>query len=183
MDASLITRQISLSNLAHLLGAHLARCGIDAVLIGEALVPIYCDDAHPAYDLEFMVFSGHGKVAAAMADLGFESHGDDVFIHPHTLFEVTFHARRESLETLIAGAGGAVQSENEYGCLRMLSPTQAVIERLADFYAHHEGQSLEQALRLASVRAVDLDAIAQWSRDEGFCTEYAFLRELFADYL
>lgn len=85
----LITQQISLPNLAHLLGGHQELSGIAAVLIGEALVPIYCGGVPTTYDLDFMLFSGRKVQAPAMIRYGFERQCEHTFIHPHTPFEVT----------------------------------------------------------------------------------------------
>lgn len=85
------------------------------------------------------------------------------------------------MERLASGAGGSVRSENEYGSLCLLSPTQAVIERLADFHTHHDGQSIEQALMVASEQEVDLGAVEQWAHDAGYGSEYVFLQQLFED--
>lgn len=58
--------------------------------------------------------------------------------------------------------------------MRLLSSTQAVMDRLAAFYHWHDPQSLEQALMVVHSQSVDLKAIQAWSKDEGAVSNSVF---------
>jgi hypothetical protein len=66
--------------------------------------------------------------------------------------------------------------ETSTGLLRLLAPTECVMDRLAAYYHWRDPQSLDQAVQVALRQEIDLRRIEQWSRaegetgTEGFCT-------------
>ena len=52
------------------------------------------------------------------------------------------------------------------GTLRILTPTDCVVDRLAGFYHWNDEQCMEQAVAVASRHPVDLDRIRNWSARE-----------------
>lgn len=65
------------------------------------------------------------------------------------------------------------------GTIRILTPTQCVMDRLAAFYHGNDRQGLEQALMVAVRHEVDRAAMESWSKREGHATGFeAFTRRL-----
>lgn len=51
--------------------------------------------------------------------------------------------------------------------LRIITPTLSVIDRLAAYWYHHDGQCWDQAVMVAKNQEVDWDAVYNWARNEG----------------
>jgi len=65
------------------------------------------------------------------------------------------------------------------GVLRLLSPTDCVKDRLANYYYHGDRQSLEQALLVAKTTPVDLGEIERWSAAEGMAEAFQKIKDPF----
>ncbi|MCB1135297.1 MAG: hypothetical protein KDK78_03410, partial [Chlamydiia bacterium] len=66
-----------------------------------------------------------------------------------------------------------VQHETEMGTVKMLTPSDAVKDRLASFYHWGDRQGLEQAINICTeAEGVNLEDIARWSTREGFPERY-----------
>jgi hypothetical protein len=154
----------SLEELAALVCDTLARHGIRVVLSGGAAVSIYSENEYASYDLDFIATGLARSTAAAMAELGFREQGRH-WRHSDTPYWVEFPPGPVQV-------GDAVVTEfaerpTALGVLRLLAPTECVMDRLAGYYHWSDPQCLEQAVSVARRHAVDLDRIAAWSRREG----------------
>jgi hypothetical protein len=150
--------------LAALVCTTLERHGIRVVLSGGAVVSIYSDDEYVSYDLDFVTTGLARKVDAAMEELGFRRQGRH-WRHPDTQYWVEFPQGPVQV-------GDAVVTEfaelsTRLGSLRLLAPTECVMDRLAGYYHWSDPQCLEQALAVARRHPVDLARIEAWSRREG----------------
>ena len=58
------------------------------------------------------------------------------------------------------------QRETATGVLRLLHPTECVMDRLTWYIHGADPQCLEQAVRVATLHAVDLPRIQRWVRAE-----------------
>lgn len=58
------------------------------------------------------------------------------------------------------------ERETSHGTLRILTPTNCVMDRLAWYYHAQDEQGLEQAVAVAAANEVDLDRIEARSRRE-----------------
>ncbi len=58
------------------------------------------------------------------------------------------------------------ERETPLGMLRLLAPTECVMDRLAGFYHWDDPQCFEQAITVARRHPVDLQGIEAWSRRE-----------------
>jgi hypothetical protein len=101
----------------------------------------------------------------ALATIGFARQGKGRhFIHPDTKFYVEFPPG-----PLMVGDERVEQvSERQtpVGKLRLLSPTDCVMDRLAAFFHWNDRQALEQAVMVANTQKVDLGEIRRWSKAE-----------------
>ena len=57
--------------------------------------------------------------------------------------------------------------DTEYGKLRIITPTQCVMDRLAWFIHHNDKQALDQAVMVAANQEIDWDDIRTWTESEG----------------
>ena len=56
--------------------------------------------------------------------------------------------------------------QTRFGVLRLLPPTECVMDRLAHYYHFNDPQALDQAAAVARKQPVDLERIEEWSRGE-----------------
>jgi hypothetical protein len=99
-----------------------------------------------------------------MEELGFGKEGRH-WTHPRSKFFVEFPPGPVQV-------GDAIVSEfaersTRLGVLRLLPPTECVMDRLAGFYHWNDAQCLEQALAGAARQPLDLARIEAWPRREG----------------
>jgi len=154
---------MSLEEVAALVCSTLDSHGITVVLSGGAVVSIYSDAEYVSYDLDFVPVGLARKVDRAMESLGFAKQQRH-WRHPRSRYWVEFppgpvafgeEAIREFAER-----------ESSTGVLRLLLPTECVMDRLAWYLHSADLQCLEQAVRVASLHAVDLGRIERWARGE-----------------
>jgi hypothetical protein len=155
---------MALEELAALVCSTLDRHGISVVLSGGSVVSIYAGAEHVSYDLDFVPTGLARKVDRAMESLGFEKEGHH-WRHPRTPYWVEFPAGPVAIgeETIREFA----QRETASGVLRLLRPTECVMDRLAWYIHNADPQCLEQAVRVARLHDVDLRRIERWARGEG----------------
>ena len=171
-----INKQMGIKEFAIHVASELKKSGIDVILTGGAVVSIYSNNKYVSNDLDFLSSSDHQKITDAMFALGFKNEGKD-FRHPNADFYVEFPGR-----TLVIG-DSPMRPEGEIKVgsfkLKILSPTQCVMDRLAAFFHWKDRQSLEQAVLVAKSQPVKLKALERWSISEGMEDKYKiFLNEL-----
>jgi hypothetical protein len=149
----------------------LARAGIEAVLTGGAVVSIYTENAYQSYDLDFVVRGLAKDVRGAMASLGFTKRVGRHFEHPHTRYIVEFPSGPLAIGNtpVITTARRRTGS----GVLRLLTPTDCVMDRLAAFYHWNDAQGLEQAVAVGRQQRIDVNRVRRWSRREGMALKFA----------
>jgi regulator of extracellular matrix RemA (YlzA/DUF370 family) len=57
--------------------------------------------------------------------------------------------------------------ETEFGPLRIITPTQSVMDRLAHYVAWNDSQAFDQAVMVAKRCVIDWDEIERWAEQEG----------------
>jgi hypothetical protein len=152
----------------------LDRAGIPVVLSGEAVVSIYSDNAYESFDLDFIRQGVARKVDGVMGELGFRSQGRH-WTHPDSPFWVEFPPGPVQV-------GGAIvrefaERQTRVGTLRLLAPTECVMDRLAGYYHWDDPQCLDQAIEVARRHTIDLERIDSWSRDERSSGKFGRFRE------
>jgi hypothetical protein len=158
-----IDERMSLEQVAALVCATLDRHGISVVLSGGAAVSIYSDDEYVSYDLDFIPTGLARRANPAMESLGFEKQQHH-WRHPRSRYWVEFPAGPVAIgEEQIRDFA---ERESEAGTLRLLHPTECVMDRLAWYFHNADRQCLEQAIQVASRHSVDLRRIERWARKE-----------------
>lgn len=167
-----ISEQTSLKDLIGIIVSHLENRNISVVLVGGAAVSIYTDNKYMSKDIDFISSDDHIKIASAMAELGFKSSGKD-FYHPNTSFTVEFPSG-----PLGIGDQVPIKPEGQIKingtAIKIFSPTQSIMDRLAWFYYSNDRQCLDQAVMiyLGHLQLVDLKKIREWSKVEGYIEKF-----------
>jgi hypothetical protein len=142
----------------------LAAAGITAVLSGGAAVQIYTEGLYVSRDLDFVSPAGHRELDAALRKLGFSRVSGRHYVHdavPYTLefppwpLAVGSELIRDWMELPVGQM-----------TVRILTPTQCVMDRLAAFYFWRDRQALDQAVLVATRHPVDLVQVERWSQRE-----------------
>jgi hypothetical protein len=154
-----------LAEIAAFVCSHLKRAGIDCVLSGGACVSIYSENKYMSYDLDFIEtgFTDRKKLVDAMNEIGFIEE-NRYFVRTDCKFFVEFPSG-----PLAVGSEPVkeiVTLKFKTGELRIISPTDAVKDRLAAFYFWDDLQSLEQAILITRFNEIDLDEVKRWSSVE-----------------
>lgn len=159
-----ISKNISIGEFAALVASHLESKGISTVLTGGAVVSIYTENRYMSYDADFISPADQKTITTAMEELGFEKHGKD-FRHKQIDFFVEFPTGP------LAIGNQLIQAEAELDIkgykLKLLSPTQSVMDRLAAYFHWNDLQCLDQAVSIALEQPVQIERIKEWAKDEG----------------
>ncbi len=166
-----VTASIAVEELAALVCATLKRHGIEAVLTGGAVVSIYTQGAYQSYDLDFVVQGLAKDVRGAMASLGFARRAGRHFVHPRSRYYVEFPSGPLAIGNTPVERTAVRRTAT--GVLRLLTPTDCVMDRLAAFYHWNDGQGLDQAVAVGRRQRIDVNRIRRWSRREGMAPKFA----------
>ncbi len=158
-----ISDGLALEDLAALVCSTLERHGVQVVLSGGSVVTIYSDNDYQSYDLDF-IRTGLARTAdSAMQELGFAKQGRH-WVHPQTRYLVEFPPGPVQIGDMTITE--FAERRTPLGTLRLLAPTECVMDRLAGFYHWNDQQCLEQALSVAHRHAIDLERVERWSKAE-----------------
>ena len=159
----------------------LTRHDIPAMLSGGGAASLYSNGEYLSYDLDFVTSAGKEDLVPAMAEIGFvpkTTTTHDAFTGRHF-----FH---EGVSWVVEFPGGPVELGNTYiryqdgasiqtplGGLRVLTPTQCVMDRLAWYFSGTSTESAKQARMVIAAQGdhIDWDELVQWARDEGVSQE------------
>lgn len=155
---------LSREQLAALVCSTLERHGVQVVLSGGAAASIYAPNPYESMDLDFVPIGLARRVDAAMRELDFRKERGRHWTHPDTEFWVEFPPGPVAVgdEVLHHFA----ERRTSHGSLRILTPTDCVMDRLAWYYHADDEQGLEQAVAVAADNEVDMARIEAWSQRE-----------------
>jgi hypothetical protein len=172
--------EMTQAELAAYIDTHLRGLGISVILSGGATVAVYSDHKYVSKDLDFIgrFMIDHKQVEEAMKQLGFEKEGK-LYFHKDTPYYVEFLSGPASIgsEPILEER----ELEFSTGTLRIISPTDAVKDRLASYYFWNDLQGLDQAVLIAQSNDIDMDNVKSWSTEEGYqtqCEEFSRLVRL-----
>jgi hypothetical protein len=167
-----ITDKTTLHELATNVSDALHDAGIVATLSGGAAASIYTDNRYVSVDLDFVTVAQIDELKSVLEPLGFKHTGHprmSVFDHPATNWYLEFPPAPLSFGgTYVDPANGSVMP-TRLGNLRIISPTQSVMDRLIAAAAWHEPQSLELAVLVATCQTknIDWNDLNEWVVREG----------------
>ena len=169
----MISPDMTREEVAALVSTALAREGIEVVLSGGAVVSIYSDNAYESDDLDLIPTGLARNPRKVMLELGFRREGRH-FRHDQTCYWVEFPAGPVAVGSAVVT--DFAERTTSVGVLRLLSPTDCVMDRLAAYYHWSDAQAFDQAIAVASRQPVDLRAIEVWSEAEGAALKFAEFR-------
>ena len=161
-----ISPSTTIEELAAIVSATLESAGISAVLSGGAVVSIYTNNEYESGDLDFISPESTSKIADAMASLGFKRRGR-MFSHPRTALFVEFPAGPLAIGDELIRATDVAEKRTAAGTIRLLTPTQCVMDRLAAYFHWNDLQSLDQAVMVASTQGISMAKLEAWAKREG----------------
>jgi hypothetical protein len=170
-----ISRDMPVAELAALVCQHLANSGIEAVLTGGAVVTIYSENEYRSDDLDFICTARQSDLIKAMASLGFTPDKGRYFVHPDTDLFIEFPAPplaigNEPVKTV-------AEKQLPTGVLKLLTPTQCVMDRLAALFHWGDRQAQRQAAMVAKHHTINWQEVERWSRGEGCVEKYRAFRK------
>lgn len=168
----MITKKTSLEALATLVSEALERAGIVATLSGGAAVTIYSQNRYVSEDLDFVTVAAIEDLQAALKPLGFKQTGRprlSLFEHPKSSWYLEFPAAPLSFGGTYVDPSQCAQIDTGSGKLRIITPTQSIMDRLIAAAAWQDNQSLEQALLVAEHQrgSIDWEDLDRWVKREG----------------
>ena len=161
-----ITASTTIEELAALVSTTLEEAGISAVLSGGAVVSIYTNNEYESSDLDFISPASTGRIAKAIASLGFKREGR-MFFHPRTPLFVEVPAGPLAIGDELIRATEVGEKRTAAGTIRLLTPTQCVMDRLAAYFHWNDLQSLDQAVMVASSQKISIAKLDAWAKREG----------------
>lgn len=165
-----ITRESTLRDVATIVSTSLEQAGIAATLSGGAAVSIYSHNQYQSKDLDFVTAALVADIAPVLERLGFEHTGIprlSQFSHPQIEWFVEFPPTPISFGHKHVTHEDCATIESTLGKLRIITPTQSVMDRLAAAIAWKDMQSREQAILVAANQQINWDELRQWLVDEG----------------
>ena len=165
-----ITERSTVAEVAAIVSAALEKAGITATLSGGSAVTIYSNNAYLSRDLDFVTAAMVDDLKPILESLGFEHSGVprlSQFRHPGVEWYVEFPPSPLSFGHLHVDPSDCAVMELPVGKLRIITPTQSVMDRLAAAYAWQDMQSRDQAIMVAASQDIDWEALRTWFTDEG----------------
>lgn len=167
---SAITGHSTLLEVAALVSEALQNAGIAATLSGGSAVSIYTENAYQSRDLDFVTAALVDDLVPVLMPLGFRHElipRNSLFEHPLIDWYLDFQPSplafgKFSIDHRDCGVIAAT-----VGQLRVITPTQSVMDRLAAVIAWNDPQSREQAILVAANNDVDWGAVERWLANEG----------------
>ena len=165
-----ITASSTLQDVAAIVSSSLERAGIAATLSGGAAVCIYSNNEYQSKDLDFVTAALIADLTPVLTGLGFVHTGVprmSQFSHPLVEWFVEFPPTPISFGHLYVTHEQCAILELPAGALRIVTPTQSVMDRLAAAIAWNDTQSREQATLVAANNEVDWGELQVWFKNEG----------------
>jgi hypothetical protein len=168
----IVDRRTSLQELAAIVSQTLEKAGISATLSGGGAVSLYSDNQYSSLDLDFVTSERNAVIAKAMEPLGFRYEaGTREFLHPDSDYYVEFPPGPLAFGETVVSNEDAAMLQTQFGPLRIVTPTQSVMDRLAAYVAWHDNQAFDQAVLVAGRQPIDWPALRKWSEGEGLHAE------------
>lgn len=158
-----ISKKMTIGEFAASVASHLQSKGISTVLTGGAVVSIYTENKYTSYDADFISPADQKSISQAMQDLGFERHGRE-FRHKETDFFVEFPSGPLTIGDQLIQAEAELDFKGYK--LKLLSPTQSIMDRLAAYFHWNDLQCLDQAVWIAEKQPIKIYEIQEWAKRE-----------------
>lgn len=168
-----IDRDTSLQRVAFEVCTALDRVGTVAVLTGGSAAAVHAPRVIHSNDLDFVLTinaKGPGPTRA-LAALGYRLTGQH-YTHGENPLHLEFPPGPLAIGSVLVERWDTL-TEGDLK-LHVLSPTDSCRDRLAAFYHYNDRSTLLAAVQICSAnpKAIHLDLVRRWSREEGFLERY-----------
>lgn len=172
MTTSRITAKTTAIELAAIVSEALEAAGIVATLAGGGAVSAYTEDLCQSEDLDFVTNAVLAELKEILEPMGFVHTGSprlSVFEHPATRWYVEFPPGPLAFGGTYVDASSCAVLKTRAGDVRIITVTQAIMDRLIASAAWQDAQALDQAKLVAAHQAdmIDWNALDTWVADEG----------------
>lgn len=158
------------------IAVHLAKKNIETVLVGGSVVSIYTKGLYRSGDLDIVTTSyiiSAQDISQAMSEIGFYRN-----VGRHYIKEECKHLFVEFLSPPVSiGDDYKIkpsQRKIEGYKIKILSPTDAIKDRLASYIYFKSRESLEQAVLITKTNKYNVRSIRNWCKKEGPEAFFAF---------
>lgn len=138
--------------------------GIGVVLSGGSVVSIYSENEYESNDLDFVKTGLSRRLDHVMVGLGFVTK-DRYWVHPDSPYWIDFNPGPVEIGNRVLR--DCPERSTPAGPIRMLTPTECVMDRLAWYFHDDDTQALDQAIAVALRQHIELDEISRWADEEG----------------
>lgn len=159
-----ITKKMTRTEFAGAVVKCLDRDGISCVLVGGSCVSIYTNEKHHSKDLDFISPYSVAAITESLAKLGFAKDGR-YFVHKDAEFYVEFPSGPPAIGNEVPVKPEGKININDV-TIRLYSPTQCVMDRLAAWFHWHDRNSLLQAIWVAEKHPISIQKIKKWAKSE-----------------
>ena len=147
-------------------GWHLAKNGIETILVGGAVAAIYSEGIYKSGDLDFVLKTYiDGKIPELMSQIGFKNTGGRHYIHPKCEKFVEFMFGPAGIGDDIKIKPDAVKVGSQ--TLFIYSPTDCIRDRLASYIHFKARECLDQAVLVAVKFPFNHKKVKEWCLSEG----------------
>lgn len=161
----MLKKKINRKQLAARVVKQLKKHDIDSVLVGGACVSIYTNDKHHSHDLDFISSASNKEIEKALSEVGFTRSGR-YFKHSNSDYYVEFPSGPVGI-----GSDSPVKPEGVLKVgrtsIKMYSPSQCVMDRLAAWFYWNDRRSLIHAIWVCEKQPVNLSKVKKWAEKEG----------------
>jgi len=165
-----ITADSDIGEVAAIVSSALHEAGIVATLSGGGAVCIYTDNQYRSNDLDFVTAAMVDELAPVLQDPGFVQTGIarlSQFDHPLVEWYLEFLPSPLTFGHLSVDPEDCAELDFPGGRLRIITPTQSVMDRLAAAIAWNDPQSRDQAFLVAARHVLDWPMLESWFDGEG----------------
>lgn len=172
MRAAQITTKTTAIELAAIVSEALEAAGIVATLGGGGAVSVYTENRYRSEDLDFVTNAALGELKEVLEPMGFVHTGSprlSVFEHPASRWYVEFPPAPLAFGGSYVDPSDCAVLRTRAGSVRIITATQAVMDRLIAAAAWQDAQALDQAELVAAHQAdkIDWRALETWVVVEG----------------
>ena len=160
----MINKKTTIKELALIVASKLKESNIDTVLVGGAVVSIYTNNEYESGDLDFISHGPEREIIKAMSSINFKKEGKS-FVSDQTDLYVEFPSGPVSIGDELVDNFKEI-TDNKGLVLKLLTPTQSIMDRLASFCFWNDSQSLDQAVLISKSQPFSISKVEKWSKKE-----------------
>ena len=170
----------SIIKLAAIVAEHLARHGIDVVLVGGLAVEIYTDNLYLTKDIDMVNtnYQSPKKLNSALAELGFHKEGR-IYVNDTTDITLEFPPGPLAVGNTLIPIDQITRVGD--GQIPILSIEDVIRDRLAAYIHWGDRQSLVQALAMMLKHDIEPNAFQAFCTQEDASTAYTLLKNLYTE--